>query len=589
MTSWCLNLARSCATNVAKRPVRPRAGAGRGLGFGGGVSAAAVIGTCWLLTPRSAAAFTIQSAATRGCHEEVTIDAWRRTRADLPELTAPFPSVGEDEALIADLPFNVPEDLQEIGLVTLLLGIRQNDIGDLGATALSDLAQVNSDPKAQSAHCLRAPSQNEPDGTEQALDDCHDFMREAFSSAIDALGNDGEPDPSVRDELEVTLAIRGKVKVRVPAFQLRAAHGIHALQDSFTHTYRNPENPLKIRVLLNFSEFAENRLNEAVDGPPHSQELDRCDDADALRTERHELAIEASAATLRALLEPKDRKSKLKAIDEVIAHYTSFDAGSGCTLDNGWCDAPEHAYSTTACACRAAGAAAPGQTRPVLGAGALALLLGVVRSGRKLRKRLGYVTLAAGCAFGLSARSAHADETRTISPPVAALEGNSSAARVGRADPAGTFLARVTLAAAYDKPGFAGGLGLRYQFSHPWMVGFDAEWNPWLAITPGKLRAGTVNAYITMIRRFHLRDEAVNIRSGVALGGSYMLFDLVGAPAGSFGPYFGLSLLGVEWKVARGFYLTFDPTYIAFPIPHITGVPFGYLQYRALVGLEFGG
>jgi hypothetical protein len=63
----------------------------------------------------------------------------------------------------------------------------------------------------------------------------------------------------------------------------------------------------------------------------------------------------------------------------------------------------------------------------------------------------------------------------------------------------------------------------------------------------------------------------------------------VGAPAGSVGPYMGLSFLGVEWKYSPGFYVTIDPTYIAFPVPHVTGTPFGYFQYRFLVGVEFGG
>jgi len=59
-----------------------------------------------------------------------------------------------------------------------------------------------------------------------------------------------------------------------------------------------------------------------------------------------------------------------------------------------------------------------------------------------------------------------------------------------------------------------------------------------------------------------------------------LLFDLVAAPAGSFGPFFGLSLLGIEWKLSRGFYLTVDPTFIALPVPHVTGVPFVSLLGR---------
>ena len=549
---------------------------------------AAVALVCCLLAPRAASAFTIQSPATRGCHEQITIDAWRQIREELPELTGPIASKGDDDALIADTPFDVPDDLREIGLVSLLLGIRENDIADLAVTSLSDLAPVNSDPKAQRQHCLRTQSEDEPNGTEKALGECQDFIREQLRLALGGLAADGSPDGTKRENLEVSLAIRGKVTVHVPAFQLHAARAMHAIQDSFTHTYRNPEDPRQIRVILNFSDYAENTLDEAVDGPPHSSELDRCDDPDALRTERHALAIEASAAALRALLEPPTRDAKLQAIDDVITMYTSLDTSTNCTVDNDWCDAPEHAYDTSACGCVAAGAQPRGGAGATAFAAGLAFLAAIARFGRKLPRRLKHLALALLVIGGFSIQSAHA-ENKGVSAPVDAIQGNSTAAVPGRKDPAGAFFARIAAGASYDKPGFSGGLGLRYQFSKPFMIGFDAEWNPWLAITPGKVRAGAANGYFSLIRRFQLRYEAVNIRTTLSAGASYLLFDLVGAPSGSFGPYLGLSLLGIEWKVARGFYLTFDPTNISFPIPHVTGVPFGYLQYRVLVGLEFGG
>jgi hypothetical protein len=548
-------------------------------------------------TPRAAHAYTIQSPVTRGCHEEITIDAWRRIQAELPDATAAIRTSRDDEALIADVPFDLPDDLQELGLVTLLLGIRENDIADLAATSLSNLAVVNSDSKAQRQHCLRTSNEDEPDGSQQALEECQDFIRETLASAVDVLGDDGLPDPKIRDELEVTLAVRGKVKVQVPAFQLRAAHAIHALQDSFTHSFRNPDDPTKIRVILNFSEYAENTLDEAVDGPPHLADLDRCDDADALRTQRHRLAIEASAEALRALLDPPNREAKLRAINDVVTKYTSFDSGSDCTFDNEWCAAPEREYDAAACACRAAGAAPGG-----VGAGwpfpSLLALLGIgarVRRRREVPRRrwhraIGGLSLGL-LAFAGSPRAAHAQDRETggITAPIDALAGNSSAAVPGHKDTAGAFFGRVALGASYDKPGFSGGLGLRYQLSQSFMIGFDGEWNPWLAITPGKLRTGAANGYFSLIRRFQLRYEAVNVRTTLSLGGSYLLFDLVGARKGSFGPYFGLSLLGIEWKMARGFYLTIDPTNFSFPVPHVTGVPFGYWQYRFLLGLEFGG
>src|SRR6476620_3400209 len=69
------------------------------------------IGALVALLASPAYAFTVQSPATRGCHEEVTIEAWRRTVADLPERTMEPAPTREDTALIRDVPFDVPEDL----------------------------------------------------------------------------------------------------------------------------------------------------------------------------------------------------------------------------------------------------------------------------------------------------------------------------------------------------------------------------------------------------------------------------------------------------------------------------------------------
>jgi len=184
------------------------------------------------------------------------------------------------------------------------------------------------------------------------------------------------------------------------------------------------------------------------------------------------------------------------------------------------------------------------------------------------------------------ARPANSPDNRG---PLTALEGESNSGAPNTVDTAGAFFGRVAAGASYDKPGFAGGIGARYQLSQPFMLGFDAELNPFVTATPTRVRSGVLNAYFSLIRRFQLKSDAVNVRSQIGLGASFLLMDLVGAPAGSFGPFFGLSFLGIEWKMARGFYLTVDPTYLAFPVPHVTGAPFGYLQYRFLVGLEFGG
>jgi hypothetical protein len=386
-------------------------------------------------------------------------------------------------------------------------------------------------------------------------------------------------------KLRVSLAIRDEIDVSVPRYFLEAGRALHAIQDSFTHSYRNPQEPGKIRVVLNFVEYTENTLDEAVDGPAHASELDQCDDADELRAERRALATEASTMALMATLDPKlNAAAKGRAVDEMLDDYVAYDEAAECTLENEWCDAPEMTYGNPTLRCQAAATPARG--------GALALLVlggAVVLMAARRRRRL-----ATGLAFlgaTVLAPAAHADDPKSgpIDGPVAALSGESDVAVQGKVDEAGVFLARIATGASYDNSALSGGVGGRYALTRNWMLGLDAEWNPYIAFSPGKFRRGSANAYLSLIRRFQLKYASVNLRTSVAAGGSLLLFDLVGADRYSMGPFFGVSFLGLEWKMGGGFYLTVDPTYIAIPIPNTVGVPFVYAQYRFLLGLEFGG
>jgi len=536
-----------------------------------------------LAAPRAAAAFTIETPATQGCHEGLAIAAYRRVQAQWPEVIQPLASRGDDEALIADVPFNVPKSMRSIGAVSLLLGVRDNDVKEHGATDLKNLTTAASEPGGQAEHCLRAIEEDGPDGSRQAVESCRKFIRETLLSALDGLDDAGHVSNDKREKLKVSLAIRDQIDVHVPLFFLRAGRGLHAIQDSFTHTFRNPDQPGKIRVVLNFVEYTQGTLDEAADGPAHASEMDVCDDPDELRTERHALAAEASGVALMALLDPSlDRRGKEKAVDAMLDDYVSYDADADCNLDNGWCDAPEAKYGSPPLGCQMSGGA-PRSGVPLL----MAALVGSVLALRRRRIVGGVLSLAA--LFG-GVREARADEkSGPIDGPAAALAGTSEAAQPGKIDKAGAFFARVATGASYDNAAFSTGLGVRYQLTRNWMLGFDGEWNPYVATEPRKVRTGSANAYFSLIRRFQLRHASVNIRSSVSLGASMLLFDLVGADKYSKGPYFGVNFLGVEWKMGRGFYLTIDPTSIAIPVPNIVGVPFMYVQYRFLVGLEFGG
>lgn len=500
----------------------------------------------------------------------------------LPEVTERLPSSGDDDPLIADVAFDVPNSMSDIGGVTLLLGVRDNDVKQHGPNDLRELSVSASDPGLQEEHCLRSVSQDEPDGSREAVEACRHYIRNRLLESLGGLDADGRPDPAARTKMRVSLAIRHEIEVSVPTFFLRAGNALHALEDSFTHTFRNPEEPGKIRTVLNFVEYTQDELDESVDGPAHASELDQCDDADDLRRERRELATEAASMALVAVLDPSlDRDGKELAIEAMLDDYVAFDEGSECHRDNNWCDAAELVYGSPTLGCQFS-ALSPRN-------GGALVFIGLCAAAVLARRRRGVATLLLSGSLLLAPASARADDQGPIDGPVSALAGDGGVAVPGKKDKVGAFLGRVALGASYDNAAFSGGLGMRYQLSDGWMLGFDAEWNPYLAVAQTKLRSGSANAYFSVIRRFQLVRAGVNIRTTASVGGSMLLFDLVGADKYSMGPYVGLSFLGVEWKAARGFYVTVDPTYIALPVPNTVGVPFLYAQYRFLVGLEFGG
>jgi hypothetical protein len=149
------------------------------------------------------------------------------------------------------------------------------------------------------------------------------------------------------------------------------------------------------------------------------------------------------------------------------------------------------------------------------------------------------------------------------------------------------FGAYVGFSGSIEKAALAGTLGARVRASKHWTFGLDGEWNPWLAFNGTPVRAGAINAYGSAIIRYPLAYEKVNLRTQFSVGTSYLLTNLYGAPKGSIGLFVGANPLGLEWKLSQVFYLIINPLGVAIPIPHLTGVPFLYPQYRTSLGLEF--
>jgi hypothetical protein len=530
---------------------------------------ALVAGALVLAAPAAARAYTFESPISRGCHEEITTRALRTTR--LEGLSPTLAPDAEERALIDDVPFHVEPDLRDLAGTTLLLAVRDNDLDGKGISDLDSLAAIHGDPATQEKHCLRAPGDDGDGGSAAALARCRAFIRARAIEALDGLDVAGLPRADRRVALPVTLAMRGAVSPTLPLYWVRIGQAAHALQDSFTHTYRTAD-AYQVTVVLNWIDDVDGVLDERRDGPPHLSAMDRCAQQDDLRALRERRAEDATTELLRATLGPADRGTKLAAIDAVLDRYAGF--APGCSFDDHWCDAKEPVLAESqGCAAGGAGIAG-GAGAGVLTALGLIAALAVVRRRRR------------GGARALAGSGVLAGLLVAASPARAEVQSASEAERYGTRSRLGVVAAA---GGAVDHAALAVSLGGRYRVHDAWLVGLDAEWNPWASFVTDRVRPGALNVYATAVRRWPMLADRVDLRTTAHLGVSRILFDLYGVPQGTTGLFVGVSFLGLELRTSRSTSVLIEPAHVMVPIPQLHGAPYAYVQYRFTVGLQFGG
>ena len=110
----------------------------------------------------------------------------------------------------------------------------------------------------------------------------------------------------------------------------------------------------------------------------------------------------------------------------------------------------------------------------------------------------------------------------------------------------------VSLGGSLNRTAAALAVGGRLRLTPRWLVGLDAEWNPWMSLEGEHVRVGAFNAFTTVVRRWSMLSDQFDVRTTMHLGTSTVLFDLYGVPAGTTGLFVGASLLGLEWRATRG-------------------------------------
>jgi hypothetical protein len=493
------------------------------------------------VVPGDALAFQIETPITYGCHEKVTVQAHRT--AGYPDgAMAPEPTDEQDRAS-RDLIFTLPADEGDLWTMTMLIGVRFNDIKDYQVIDPASLLNIHDDPEDQPAHCIRRIQDDYEAGDAAALEACRDFIIEQlqegrwFADVIDMSGT--EPVP-------LYLAFRHRIEVDLPRFAFRLGRAIHALEDGYAHTLRNPDTG-EVRHVTNWIDFStSDDYDRARDGFEHLSTVDDC-----LRNtsvERYHLnqAEAAVSDLLLALADPGgDGNARLARVEAVLDR--AFTIEPGCTYANSYCDAPELGELDGGCSAGGAGAG-------------LLVVLGFL--GLRRRKRIRPVFLTA-CLSSTAIAGPNDPEPQ----PALVWHGDF---RFGAA------LDHAALA-------FMGGAGVDHG---RWTYGLSLEWNPFFSLETSRSKPGALNVYASLARRWY-DGERFALYSRAEVGTSTMLFDVVGVDQWDTGLYLGGALLGVAVKKHHGLRVVFDPSHYVVPIPRLTGLPFYYRQYRISIGLEY--
>jgi len=293
---------------------------------------------------------------------------------------------------------------------------------------------------------------------------------------------------------------------------------------------------------------------------------------------------------------------KLAAVDALTAQYLSYQPG--CTFENQFCNAPEPAVTAPS---SLTGCSTTGD------AGLLAIPF-VLAFVLLRRRRLATMLLLAGASAANAQPAPDAPAPVPAAPSEPALpapaEKPADAADVQSGHEPGRdvstptvsevqqvredkqlgspFGFAFTIGGSFVHGGVATAIAGRYRIDERWLVGIDAEWNPWITTAPLTAKAGVASLYATVIRRYPMKIDRVNLRTTFSLGASMLLFDVYGAPKYDVGPFVGFTPLGIDYDLGNSVRIIFDPLGVEVPVPHIGLIPLYYEQFRTMIGIQIG-
>ncbi|MBI5477893.1 MAG: hypothetical protein HY906_03495 [Deltaproteobacteria bacterium] len=554
-----------------------------------------------VMSARPAAAWEVEDPLHQNCHERMAAAAL----AQAGYRGGPAPPVTHDEEVFIDnQQFDASHYDRNMYALALILGVRSNDVRGLPDFALGALAAAANDDADQPAHCLRRLADDGPMGDQQALQRCRDFIEREVTAALEGTAA-GTADPLATEDVDVFVPYVGTIRWPLQRFYYHAGRALHALQDAFTHSYRD-ETWHRVLAVMNWSDPIRGDLDEVRDGPPHETMLDKCDTDRPWRAAQLE-AVGAASQTLMQLLvdaDPDARDATHVQLTTLLDDWLT--SQGGCSVENAYCgnavyaDLKENGLSdgTKAGGCAAGGAASSGAPLAWLA------LAGLVVVGRR---RWLTALLVVAVMLGAAPPAGAAPASQPASAPATAVPATAAAAAAAStAPPAPAHKCRACTREGQGRccrpqpPPFQVVIRAGVSISDPaaflaagalytWRrleVEAALEWNPWFSVERGSTSAGSLNLYGLAAVRWPV-SPSVDLRSGLGAGLAVLLFETVGTPAGNVGPYLVVRPLGVTRRFGPRVALTVDAFELAIPIPQTRGWPFSRPQYRASVGLRF--
>lgn len=277
-------------------------------------------------------------AGAHNCHERLAQESL--TLAGYQ--SAPPVLTDVDRSLFEAVEFSTSFMDKNIFALSLIIGTRSVDVENSSWISLAEVIGFHNDPAVQNKHCLRSKEQDFQKGDADAVESC----KKAILDEVDmALGGADVPDFSARETVPFYLQYLGEREISVSRFYYHLGRALHAVHDSFAHSYRT-EDRTGIVAVDNWIEYVTGNFAPDRDGPPHSSVADDCDNARTWNRPTMQAAIDGGGDFIEGVAGSTDGVSRDMALqaffDKWIYHVAD------CTRENGWCGSPDPADLKTA-------------------------------------------------------------------------------------------------------------------------------------------------------------------------------------------------------------------------------------------------